>query len=110
MRFELLQRGRRSVSMKERISMQSRVTVDNAVDMRLLLAEAIRSQGAQVIVDISMIAYMDTAGLATLLEALRIAHKQGKRLVLEGIQDQPLRLFEATELDHVFEIRAKGTR
>ena len=110
MRFEVLQRGRRSVSMKERISMQSRVTVDNAVDMRLLLAEAIRSQGAQVIVDISMIAYMDTAGLATLLEALRIAHKQGKRLVLEGIQDQPLRLFEATELDHVFEIRAKGTR
>jgi len=110
MRFELLQRGRRSVSMKERISMQSRVTVDNAVDMRLLLAEAIRSQGAQVIVDISMIAYMDTAGLATLLEALRIAHRQGKRLVLEGIQDQPLRLFEATELDHVFEIRAKGTR
>jgi len=96
--------------MKERISMQSRVTVDNAVDMRLLLAEAIRSQGAQVIVDISMIAYMDTAGLATLLEALRIAHKQGKRLVLEGIQDQPRRLFEATELDHVFEIRAKGTR
>jgi anti-sigma B factor antagonist len=110
MRFEVLQRGRRSVSMNERISMQSRVTVDNAVDMRLLLAEAIRSQGAQVIVDISMIAYMDTAGLATLLEALRIAHKQGKNLVLEGIQDQPLRLFEATELDHVFEIRAKGTR
>jgi len=110
MRSEVLQRGRRSDSMKERISMQSRVTVDNAVDMRLLLAEAIRSQGAQVIVDISMIAYMDTAGLATLLEALRVAHKQGKRLVLEGIQDQPLRLFEATELDHVFEIRAKGTR
>jgi len=90
--------------------MQSRVTVDNAVDMRLLLAEAIRSQGAQVIVDISPIAYMDTAGLATLLEALRIAYKQGKRLVLVGIQDQPLRLFEATELDHVFEIRTKGTR
>jgi len=90
--------------------MQSRVTVDNAVDMRLLLAEAIRSQGAQVIVDISPIAYMDTAGLATLLEALRIAHKQGKRLVLVGIQDQPLRLFGATELDHVFEIQTKGTR
>jgi len=103
MRSEVLQRGRRSDSMKERISMQSRVTVDNAVDMRLLLAEAIRSQGALVIVDISTVAY-------TLLEALRIAHKQGKRLVLEGIQDQPLRLFEATELDHVFEIRAKGTR
>ena len=96
--------------MKERISMQSRITVDNAVEMRLLLAEAIRSQGEQVIVDISQVAYMDTAGLATLLEGLRIAHKQGKRLVLEGIQDQPRWLFEATELDHVFEIQAKGTR
>lgn len=90
--------------------MQSRITIDNAGEMRLFLAEAIRSQGQCVIVDISPVTHMDTAGLATLLEALRIAHKGGKRLVLEGIQDQPRYLFEATELDHVFEIEAKGTR
>ena len=90
--------------------MLGRITVDNAVEMRLLLAEAIRSQGEQVIVDISPVTYMDTAGLATLLEALRFAHRQGKRLLLEGIQDQPRCLFEATELDHVFEIEPKGTQ
>ena len=95
--------------MIERTSMQGRVTIDNAGEMRLQLAEAIRSQGGRVVVDISQITYMDTSGLATLLEALRIAHQKGKRLVLQGIQEQPRFLFEVTELDHVFEIEGIGT-
>lgn len=95
--------------MIERTSMQGRVTIDNAGEMRLQLAEAIRSQGGRVVVDISQITYMDTSGLATLLEALRIAHQKGKRLVLQGIQEQPRFLFEVTELDHVFEIDGIGT-
>jgi len=95
--------------MTEHTSMQDRITIDNAGKMRLLLDEAIRSQGGRVVVDISQITYMDTSGLATLLEALRIAHQKGKRLALRGIQKQPRFLFEATELDHVFEIEEIGT-
>jgi anti-anti-sigma factor len=52
---------------------------------------------------------MDTSGLATLVEALRNAGQQGKKLVLRGIQDQPRYLFEVTELDHVFEIEQIGS-
>jgi anti-sigma B factor antagonist len=94
--------------MNERTTMHGRITIDNAGEMRLLLAEAIRSQGDRVVVDISQVTYMDTSALATLLEALRIAHKSRKRLVLRGIQEQPRCLFEATELDHVFEIEQIG--
>jgi len=94
--------------MIERTFMQGRVTIDTAGKMRLLLAEAIRSQGGRVVIDISQITYMDTSGLATLSEALRIAHQKGKRFVLRGIQEQPRRLFEVTELDHVFEIEQIG--
>ncbi len=94
--------------MTEQTSTQDRITIDNAGKMRLLLEESIRTQDGRVVVDISQITYMDTSGLATLLEALRIAHQKGKRLTLQGIQEQPRFLFEATELDHVFEIEEKG--
>ena len=75
--------------------------------MRQILSDVIRSQSGTVIFDMSEITYMDTSGLATLLEALRTAHQEGKTLGLQGIQDQPRYLFEVTELDHLFEVNTK---
>jgi anti-sigma B factor antagonist len=95
--------------MKERISVKDRITIDNAGEIRRVLANTISSQQGRVVVDLSSFVYMDTSGLATLVEALRNAGQQGKKLVLRGIQDQPRYLFEVTELDHVFEIEQIGS-
>ena len=89
--------------------MKDRITIDNAGEIRRVLADAISSQQGRVVVDLSSVVYMDTSGLATLVEALRNAGQQGKKLVLRGIQDQPRYLFEVTELDHVFEIEQIGS-
>jgi anti-sigma B factor antagonist len=96
------------ISMRESVSMQGKITIDNANEMRQILVDTISSQQGRVVVDISGVIYMDTSGLATLLEALRNAGKQGKKLVLRGIREQPRWLFEVTELDHVFEIEEIG--
>jgi anti-sigma B factor antagonist len=95
--------------MKERISVKDRITIDNAGEIRRVFANTISSQQGRVVVDLSSFVYMDTSGLATLVEALRNAGQQGKKLVLRGIQDQPRYLFEVTELDHVFEIEQIGS-
>jgi len=55
-------------------------------------------------VDLSGVSYIDTSGLATLVEAVRIARKQGTRLILGGIHDQPRYFFEITHLDRLFDI------
>ena len=86
------------------ISLQGRITVGNANEMRRKLADALIPQLPQLTVDLSGVTYMDTSGLATLMEAMRIARRQGTRLVLSGIQDQPRYLLEITDLDQVFEI------
>ena len=86
-----------------------RITIENANEMRQLILEAIRSQSGSVVVDMSEIRYMDTSGLATLLEALRQAHQQGKTTALQSIQDQPRYPFEVIELDHLFEMDGKTT-
>ena len=57
------------------VSMQGRINVDNAGEMRQTLADALRSQAAnsKLTVDLSGVTYMDTSGVATLMEAMRTA-------------------------------------
>ena len=84
--------------------MQGRITIDSADQVRRRLTNALRTHPDLVAVDLSDVSYMDTSGLATLMEAMRTARQQGTRLVLSGIQQQPGYLLKVTDLDHVFEI------
>jgi len=90
----------------ENIMAHGRITVDNSGEMRQALAEALRAKPAALSVDLSDVSYIDTSGLATLVEAARIARKQGMRLILVGMKDQPRYLFEITHLDRFFDAPA----
>ncbi len=90
--------------MQDTVSVEGRITVDNSPEMRDRLAVALKPKPVQVTVDLSGVAYIDISGLATLVEASRIAHQQGTRLVLTGIQGQTRYLFEVSHLDQLFEI------
>ncbi len=86
------------------VSLQGRITVGNANEMRRTLADALGSRPKELTVDLSSVTYMATSGLATLMEAMRIARQQATRLVLSSIQEQPRYLLRVTDLYHVFEI------
>ena len=90
--------------MNKVVSMQGRITIENSGEMRKQLEVALRSDSEKVTVVLSGVPYMDTSGLATLLEAMRLSQELKKELVLQGIQEQPRYLFKVTDLDHVFEI------
>jgi len=90
--------------MSDSVVIQGRITVENSGEMRTALANALRKKPATVSVDLSGVSYIDTSGLATLVEAVRIARKQGTRLILGGIHDQPRYFFEITHLDRLFDI------
>jgi len=94
----------------ESVAIQGRINVETAGDMRTALSAALRAKRAELVVDLSGVSYIDFSGLATLMEAVRTAKKQGTRLVLSGLQDQPRYLLEVTHLDRLFEIagREKG--
>ena len=90
--------------MSDSVAIHGRITVQNSGEMRTTLNNALRTKPAKLFVDLSGVSYIDTSGLATLVEADRIAHKQGTRLILGGIHDQPRYLLEITHLDRLFEI------
>jgi anti-sigma B factor antagonist len=86
------------------VSIKGPVNIDTSGEMRRKIAEALHSIPPAVTVDFSGVTYLDTSGLATLLEASRIARQQGTRLVVEGLHDQPRELLHFTQIDRLLEV------
>jgi anti-sigma B factor antagonist len=93
----------------ESVALQGRITINNADEMRRTLLGALCLQLPRLTVDLTGVTYMDTSGLATLVETMRIGRQQGTRLVLHGIQAQPRYLLKVTDLDRIFEIEEAAT-
>ena len=53
-------------------------------------------------VDVSAVTHMDSSGVATLIEALRIARSHKADLRLIGLQGRLLRLFQSTGILSLF--------
>lgn len=90
--------------MGDSVAIHGRITIATSEQMRRMLSDALRAKPTNVSVDLSDVSYIDTSGLATLLEAVRIARRQGTRLILGEMQDQPRYLFEITHLDQLFDM------
>ncbi len=57
-----------------------------------------------VFVDLSGVSYIDSSGLACLIEAMQKLKKHGGKLVLFGLRDTVRSIFEISRLDMVFSI------
>ena len=86
------------------VSIDGRITIDTSDDMRRTIAEALRSTPPAMMLDLSGVTYIDTSGLATLVEASRNARQQGTRLVLHGLHGQPRELLQFSQIDHLLDI------
>lgn len=60
--------------------------------------------GKPVVVDLSKVAYIDSSGIASLVEALQTARKGGGDLLLAAPSDAAMRVLELARLDKVFTI------
>lgn len=95
--------------MPDTVAVEGRITVNNSDEMRQKLVTALRSKPAKVIVDLSRVTYMDSSGLATLLEATRTARRQGTQLLLAGLSGQPKSVFNVAHLEGLFEFVPRET-
>lgn len=59
---------------------------------------------ANVIVDLSGVTYIDSSGVASLVEALQAAKKNGSQLSLAAVSEPTRRVLELARLDRVFTI------
>jgi anti-sigma B factor antagonist len=83
---------------------QGDIDIGRAPSFRVKLREAQRQRPSRLIVDLAAVPYMDSSGVATLVEAMQMARKSGTRLVLCALQTKVMSIFEIARLDTVFVI------
>ncbi|MEK6700682.1 MAG: STAS domain-containing protein [Planctomycetota bacterium] len=75
-----------------------------AAPFRAQLKQAQDKRTPRLVVDLSNVAFMNTPGLATLVEALQTSRRTNTALVLCGLQDRVRAVFEIARLHTVFKI------
>jgi anti-sigma B factor antagonist len=78
------------------------VDMSRSPDLRQALREVISRRPQRVIVDLGEVGYMDSSGLATLVEAMRQAKTARTSLVLCAMTDKVRAIFEIARLHQFF--------
>jgi anti-sigma B factor antagonist len=68
------------------------------------LNEMIIKKPERMVVDLSDVSYIDSAGLAALIEAMQKVEGYGGSFMLAGLQETVRSIFEISRLDQVFQI------
>ena len=79
------------------------IDLDRAPEARRLLLDCVK-RSKDVLVDLSAVTYIDSSGIASLVEALQWAKRRGTDLCLIAVSPEALRVFELARLDKVFAI------
>lgn len=85
------------------VRLSGNVDLEHSPDIRKTLLEAV-AEKVNVFVDLSEVTYIDSSGIACLVEALQTARNHGANLGLVAVSRQAMRVLELARLDMVFSI------
>jgi anti-sigma B factor antagonist len=92
------------------IRLRGRLNIASSPALRDRLLAILQAQSPQsVIVDFSDVSYLDSSGIATLIEGLKMARQRQTTLCLRGLQGRLLQLFEVTGISALFDKSGCGT-
>ncbi|MCP4903117.1 MAG: STAS domain-containing protein [bacterium] len=86
------------------ITVVGEVDLYSSPELRTAILEAMPAASEQVAVDLSGVAYMDSSGVATLVEGLRSARKNEKSFSLIAPSPAVVKVLRLAKLDQVFEV------
>ena len=89
---------------RTRIAVQGEVDLYTSPDLRAALIKAVPAAEAGVEVDLSGVDYMDSSGVATLVEGFKSARENSKAFVLLTPSASVMKVLELARLDSVFDI------
>jgi len=92
------------------LHLRGRLNIDSSPALRDRLLSILRAQSPDAVnVDLIEVTYMDSSGIATLIEALKIARTRQTKLCLQGMQGRLLHLFRVTGVLTLFEKSGCGS-
>ena len=87
------------------LDVSGNIDMSNSPEVRKALLREIREQGVtRVLLNLSAVNYIDSSGVASLVEGLKVSRDLGLRLVLFGLNDSPREVFKISRLLKLFEV------
>jgi anti-sigma B factor antagonist len=87
------------------VALSGEIDMEEAPKVRRVLLDSMR-QKRDILVDLSQVTYIDSSGIASLIEGLQTARKQKNDLALVSVSQRVRRVLELARLDKVFTIHA----
>ena len=87
------------------VALEGEIDLEGSPAARKVLLDAV-GHGQPVYVDLSGVSYIDSSGIASLVEALQRARQGGTTFALASVSDAARRVLELARLDRVFIIHA----
>ncbi len=85
------------------VELSGEVDLESSPAARQVLLDAVAA-GGPLLVDLSGVDYIDSSGIASLVEAFQAARSRGTRFGLVAVSPAAMRVLRLARLDRVFEI------
>lgn len=59
------------------------------------------------VLDFTDVSFMDSSGIAVVINAMRTVARRNGRLIVSGLQSQPMKVFKASGIDKIVENKEK---
>lgn len=87
------------------IAVEGDVDLYSSPELRTAILKAVPKATDGVAVDLGQVGYMDSSGVATLVEGLRSAKENGKAFSLVAPSTAVMKVLELARLETIFEVR-----
>jgi len=89
---------------KEQLERFGDIDINSSPDMKKVFEKVFKDKMPKVVINFENIGYVDSSGLATIVEIFKNMKAYGGKLKLAGLSDKVMGLFEITKLDQLFDI------
>lgn len=83
---------------------QGDVDLEVSQDLRQVLLRHVKD-GRDLLVDMNAVGYVDSSGIASLIEAFQAARSRGARFALAAVPERAMRVLRLARLDRVFPLQ-----
>lgn len=87
------------------IAVEGDIDLYSSPELRAAVLKAVPKAAAGVGIHLGEVSYMDSSGVATLVEGLRSAKENGKSFTLVAPSTSVMKVLELARLDSIFEVR-----
>ena len=90
------------------VRLKGELALSSSPELRKALLELVSSRTPYIVINLEAVPYVDSSGLATLIECMKGVNEYQGRLQLTGVNPRIWQLFELVRLDKAFEMQ-RGT-